>query len=888
MNPEITELFHELANLTASERDLYYDGHSVSPESRAIVESLLKFDIAPDHSLTESIACSVEHSLESLDTLEPFERLGPYRLERLLGRGGMGSVYLAKRVDGEVKQQVAVKLLPYSGRGPSFRERFLRERQILANLNHPGIARLMDAGHANEDRPYLVLEYVDGMPIDEFLKDAELEKTLRTFLKICDAVFYAHRNLIVHRDLKPSNILVDRTGEPKLLDFGIAKILDEARDQTQTRDRLLTPDYASPEQVCGGIQTTATDVYSLGAVLYKLLTGKSPHAPHGTDGQDVIDVVRLNDPPRPSSLNSNLPRDLDFIVGKALRKEPNERYGSVDAFADDIKSYLESRPVRARSGSAWYRGRKFVRRYWVPITAAAAVFASLAVGLAIAARERDLADRRFRDVRRIAGELLNVERDISTLPGGTPARERIVSTSLRYLEDLAAGAGNDLPLKREIAAGYRRVAEVQGGFRSANLGRPQEARASLEKAESLLRQIRKARPADLQALRDLIETVDLESRIDHGAMNLVRLEERVSELQTLVEAYQTHVPDRESEWSFLAAMYNSIATSAGFMSHTDQQAAFSKRAVDYQRRAAQELKTLPARGNLERALETYGSASRRAGNLEDAARAYSECVSILEGILAEQANNFQARRSLANTLIGLGRVYGDAGGPSLGQLDKALENWERGLKIGREVIASDPKEVQGRFNQAVGDYLLGNAVRDHYPARALAAYDEAIDALRPTGGSNLSRQVLAMQLAESTFPLRKLHRETEARRRLQEAKQISAAFRGQGANTLECDQSISAAEADWAMVSGHPLEAAERQREFLAEARAEGADNVNQMQNLNDAFTIARRYRSLAQALTAAGRSTEAAQAEAQRSEIVEYWQKKRPGDKLVESLFAR
>jgi hypothetical protein len=259
----------------------------------------------------------------------------------------------------------------------------------------------------------------------------------------------------------------------------------------------------------------------------------------------------------------------------------------------------------------------------------------------------------------------------------------------------------------------------------------------------------------------------------------------------------------------------------------------------------------------------------------------------LEGILAEQPNDYQARRSLANTLIGLGRVYGDAGGPSLGQLDKALENWERGLQIGREVIASDPKEVQGRFNQAVGDYLLGNAVRDQDPARALAAYDEAIDALRPPGGSNLSRQVLAMQLAESTFPLRKLRGDAEARRRLQEAKQIATDFRRQGANTLECDQSISAAEADWALASGHPLEAAERQREFLAEAKAEGAD-VNQMQNLNDAFTIARRYRLLAQALTAAGRSSEAAQAEAQRREIVEYWQKKRPGDKLVESLFAR
>jgi serine/threonine-protein kinase len=266
------------------------------------------------------------------------------------------------RQDGELQQTVAIKLLNAGEHRPAWRDRFLKERQLLASLNYPSIVHVLDAGHTTDGRPYLVMEYVEGVSIDVHAATLDLRERLLLFLSVCEGVSHAHRRLIIHRDLKPSNILVDATGQPKLLDFGIARILDDAGDATRTVERLLTPNYASPEQLRGASQTTATDVYSLGAVLYKILTGRSPHQ-SDTHTSQVVDVIAgAKEIPAPSRLNPKLPADLDYILRKALRMEPEERYASVDAFANDIRALLESRPVEARSGDTWYRTRKFLRR----------------------------------------------------------------------------------------------------------------------------------------------------------------------------------------------------------------------------------------------------------------------------------------------------------------------------------------------------------------------------------------------------------------------------------------------------------------------------------------------------------------------------------------------
>lgn len=301
-------------------------------------------------------------------------RIGPYRLVRLLGRGGMGRVYLAERDDGQFEQQVAMKLLSHDGYGRRFRQRFLEERQILASLNHPHIARLFDGGMAADGTPYFAMEYVDGQPIDAYCRrhSDSIRDRLRLFQAVCDAVQYAHQNLIVHRDLKPSNILVTDDGTVKLLDFGIAKLIkpeQSAGHQPTTRLRWLTPDYASPEQVRGEAITTASDVYQLGMVLYTLLAEHRPFNVRDKRPSEVERILCTEAPALPSSVASSdaartaLCGDLDTIVLKALRKEPERRYASVEALVDDIKRHLAGHPVAARPDTWRYRTRKFVGRH---------------------------------------------------------------------------------------------------------------------------------------------------------------------------------------------------------------------------------------------------------------------------------------------------------------------------------------------------------------------------------------------------------------------------------------------------------------------------------------------------------------------------------------------
>ena len=317
---------------------------------RSEVESLLEYAVDAEsyfNDAIQAVACSLRTSREAAAG----DAIGSYRIVSLIGRGGMGSVYLAERAGGE---RVAIKLLRTDGQRPAWLDRFLRERELLASLHHPAIVHAIDAGHTGDGRPFLVMEHVEGVAIDVYAVGIDVRDQLKLFLRVCDGVSHAHRRLIIHRDLKPSNILVDRSGQPKLLDFGLARLLDEEADATQTVERLLTPNYASPEQLAGHAQTTATDVYSLGAVLYKLLVGVAP---------------RLNTPiapnaelAAPSHINLKVPRDVDFIVGKALRIKPEERYGSVDEFASDVRAVLDGRPVQARYGDVWRRARRFLRR----------------------------------------------------------------------------------------------------------------------------------------------------------------------------------------------------------------------------------------------------------------------------------------------------------------------------------------------------------------------------------------------------------------------------------------------------------------------------------------------------------------------------------------------
>ena len=384
------------------------------------------------------------------------QRIGPSLGLGEAGRGGMGVVYHALR-DDDYRQEVAIKLVKAGTETDFLIGRFRLERQALALLNHPNIARLLDGGTTPDGRPYLVMEWVEGRPITEYCRtnNLSLPERLRLFLDVGDAVEHAHRNLVVHRDLKPSNILITAEGRPKLLDFGIAKIFSpEASDEplTLAGARMLTPDYASPEQVRGEAVTTATDVYSLGAVLYEILTGARPLKFETRTPGEIERTVCTQEPLPPSAVagpscifTRDLRGDLDNVVLKALQKEPQRRYGSVNQLCEDIRRYLVSLPVIARKDTFWYRAGKFAQRHRAGVAAAGLVFVAMAVGAAttlwearVAMEQRVRAERRFNDVRKLAHSFLfEFDEAIKNLPGSRPARSLVVKRALEYLDSLA-------------------------------------------------------------------------------------------------------------------------------------------------------------------------------------------------------------------------------------------------------------------------------------------------------------------------------------------------------------------------------------------------------------------------------------------------------------------
>ena len=329
------------------------------------------------------------------------QHFGNYRIIREIGSGGMGTVFLATRDDGEFTMQVALKIVRQSVADREIVERFKRERQILANLNHPNIAALHDGGINEKGEPYLAMEYVDGETLIEYADRQRLSipERLRLFLKICAAVSYAHRNLVVHRDIKPSNILVTPEGEPKLLDFGLAKAFESDGSKTQTALRAFTPAYASPEQILGRSITTASDIYSLGVVFYELLTGVKPFHFDDRSLEEIVRTITNSEPQVPSATSQSAIRtpqlkgDLDNIALTALRKEPERRFKTVDDFAEDIERHLAGRPISARPNTAGYLTGKFIRRNKIAVAAGLLVSISLLAGLTISLWQAAIARR---------------------------------------------------------------------------------------------------------------------------------------------------------------------------------------------------------------------------------------------------------------------------------------------------------------------------------------------------------------------------------------------------------------------------------------------------------------------------------------------------------------
>ncbi len=673
-------------------------------------------------------------------------RLGVYELIEEIGSGGMGKVYLAARADDVYRKRVAVKVARGSLDGTEMIERFRQERQILANLQHPNIVRLLDGGTTEEELPYLVMDFIEGERIDRYC-DAHalpLSERLKLFRTLCAAVQFAHQNLIIHRDIKPNNILVTRDGVPQLFDFGVAKLLaaDTALPQTRAGLRLMTLDYASPEQVLGERITTATDVYSLGIVLYELLTGRRPYTVTNKPDVEAVRIICEQEPSKPStSVHEQrgtppeeavtlpagatgktltpvdwrqLAGDLDTIVLKAIRKEPERRYGLVEQLSEDLRRYLEGLPVLARKDTLGYRAGKFIKRHTVSVAAICLIGLSLVGGMIatgwqarIAQRQRReaeaqriKADRRFNDVRRLASSFLFEFHDaITNLPGATPARKLVVSKALEYLDGLAAEAEGDTALQEELATAYDRVADLQGGPASMNLGDVKGAVASYQKAHQIRQALYQKHPEDLRSrlalatsLRKLGDGAFAEGKVA-DAVSLNRQAAAMTEDLLSKDVANLDVRRGLAEANHrLCNFLLLVGDTAGAIAACSRFRALTQALLEG---SPGDLKLQLLMANSTAQL---GNALRLSGKLDEGQENFRNAETQFEAILAREPGNLSAQRSLALTHTQIGNTL-----EALGKTSEAVASHEAAVKLMNAMLAADPNNARLRLDLT---YLL--------------------------------------------------------------------------------------------------------------------------------------------------------------------------------------
>ena len=892
MSARVEELFFEVVDLSPGDRARYFGEHQVDDETRHEVEALLAFEPGARSFLERDVKIAASRALPQLEGKG--WRAGPYRLLNVIGRGGMGAVYLAERADGEVTQRLAVKLVP-SGAGDPQRERFLQERQILASLAHPNIARMLDAGHLASGQPFLAMEYVAGKPIDVFAAGLSVRQKVALFLKVCAAVGYLHRNLVVHRDLKPSNILVTSDGEPKLLDFGIAKTLDVVTDTTMTGMRMLTPDYASPEQVTGGRVTTATDIYSLGAILYLLLTGKHAHEFEDHSPEAIARTVTSREVIRPSHWAPELKGDLESILLKALRKDPLERYGTVEQFADDLQAFLESRTVRARSGNAWYRARKFARRYWVPVTAGAFVIASLSAGLylanrqrLVAERQRLVAERRFSQLRQLAHQVLfDLYGTIDRLPGAIDAQTKLAATATEYLAGLNADAIRDRQLALEAAESYIQLARIQGVPGWNNLGRYAEAVENLRKAEKLLDPIvaadsnnRYAIYLSANAAHDRVIASDAAGQPEQGATGAWKVRERFDQLVGLGNLTRKEINAATYIYAGLAEHHIRL--------HRFQDAVLYARAGIEISRANSTIAGPRA--------DTFGelaTALQYLGDFQGALEAIREARSEWENYRRYQTDLPEyywppyARLTLSGVRSREGLLLADDGGVDLDQPREAAILFREAFDAAEENARNEPKDYLSRAEMAKDGLYLGNVLRHSHPKQALEVYDHSLMRIREVPNDIPARRQEASLLAASSYTARRLHREGDARDRIDAAFRLLHDAKDYPAEIIkpgsEADHMVRAL-ADHYAETGEPNQAIEAYRDLRRRIMKSDPDLEN---DLLDAAQISRLDDALAALFRRVGRTDEAGSLDQNRVELWRHWHRKVPNNPFVQRQIA-
>ncbi|MDM7923119.1 MAG: protein kinase [Pyrinomonadaceae bacterium] len=736
----VKEKFGEVFELDDAERTLRLA--DADPEVRREVEKLLAANDRSNDFIDRPFA--VERGMaEPPEDQNVGTSIDEYRIVSEIGAGGMGKVYLAEQAGDGFSQRVALKLIKRGMDTSVVLKRFLMERQILARLEHPNIARMLDGGSTESGLPYFVMEYVDGMPIRRYCEEHGLgiNERLELFQKVCSAVSYAHQNLVVHRDLKPSNILINKEGQPKLLDFGIAKLLGpdwgaDTAEATATQFRVMTPEYASPEQIEGKPATTTTDVYSLGVVLYELLAGTRPFMPASREPSEIAKAVLSSEPQKPSSAISRrtsqnpgpteggegvvgqrmidpraLAGDLDNIVMKALRREPERRYQSVAEFSADIRRFLGGLPVTATADSRRYRFQKFYRRHRAGVLGAAAAATVLISATAVtgwqytvAERERATAERRFEQVRELARNVIFGYYDgIAQLTGSMEIRKKMVEDATQYLDSLAVERSNDPDLMREVADAYQRIGDVQGNvFQSSNMGEVTAAHESYLRSHAIWSELYSAAPDEPRNLLGIRRSY---LKLGEILWSLGRYDEAKTNIDKSLEL--THLLDEKGIPQDRKAVFDVYNRS----SQVREQLWDLDGALEVQNTviamAEEDLRKDPESIPSQKA---YASVLARAGDIlyrkelfVEAGEFYSRAVPTLRGISDRDRSN---RTNRANVALILGR-HGTAACEA-GDFNACRVSNEEAIAILLELEAGDPGDADTKMNIAT---ISGNLAR---------------------------------------------------------------------------------------------------------------------------------------------------------------------------------
>ncbi len=709
-------------------------------EMIAEVESLLSFEENGGVSFTNSeIPLKIQDIFADEENFLLGRQIGKYKILREIGCGGMGTVFLAERTDGEFERQAAIKFLRRSFSSKPARARFAQERQILARLQHRFIAQMIDGGTTDDGTPYLVMEYVEGLPITEYItqNDLPLAQKLDLFRKICEAVSFAHRNLVVHRDLKPDNILITADGVPKLLDFGIAKLLSAGEIKaTVTHLQALTPEYASPEQIAGRDITTASDIYALGIILYEILTGEHPFRHHrivsGEPGKPSAVVSRNNqsaaaDDGQKTNRQSrfanrkSLKGDLDTIVLKSLRSEPERRYDSVERFSQDVLAYLKGFPISARPDTFRYRAGKFLKRNPLASVAVLVALISLIAGIFAAgyqARranlERARAERRFNEVRSLANSFMF---EINDKIGESPiqARELLVSRAVEYLDNLAQESENDPSLESELAASYEKIGDIQAELFKPNSGKTSDALINHRKSLQIRQKLFDAEPSNLERGQSVVKSRLLVSDILSMSGKLAEARDECAATNEFSLKLLDLDPQNKETRRGLASGYarlGQLILRSGSLSET--LAAYEKSREIYQQLAAENPQTASFQRSYDIILSFIGYIKIQTGETGEAVRFFNDSL-IIEQKLFTQQDDLQTRGYLSTAKLWYGISLSEDGEDQNG-INKIRE----ALQMQQEIFNADEKNF-GERNALADCYgELGKALLKNNQAKAAA------------------------------------------------------------------------------------------------------------------------------------------------------------------------